>query len=48
MCQQGDTTFVDIHNALREGKMTSQHLNVLLPESQVLKSKELRICPINK
>ncbi|GBP69404.1 hypothetical protein EVAR_54823_1 [Eumeta japonica] len=53
MRQQGDTTFIDVLNALRVGELTSEHLEVLLGKVSTDTSDEfsiekaLRIYPTN-
>lgn len=53
MRQQGDTTFIDVLNALRVGAMTSRHLEILLEKvstdvtNEFAIEKALRIYPTN-
>ncbi|GIY52635.1 ATP-dependent DNA helicase [Caerostris darwini] len=53
MRQQGDTTFIDVLNALRVGELTSGHFEIFLEKVSTDTSNEfsiekaLRICPTN-
>ncbi|GFR18844.1 ATP-dependent DNA helicase [Trichonephila clavata] len=54
MCQQGDTTFINVLNALRVGELTSKHLEILLGKvstdaiNEFSIERALRIYPTNE